>query len=174
MNGHKPSRENPFGNPPYPGHSSAGGPNWIDNLISASPPNTLCYNFATGAAVVDVDIVRPILSLIPFPYQVRNFTRELAFRPSFAPWTAENSVAIIWFGVNDVSAMQVYTNENSPTQLVDRIMASMFEKIGTLRDAGLQRFVIMGVPRKHLLRISMPFLSNLYFSIVSFPLRYGG
>lgn len=96
-----------------------------------------------------MDIVRPPLSLIPFPYQVRNFTEHLAStpHPEFAQWNAENSLAIVWFGVNDVAAMQAYTKQATVTELVDRVMESYFDKIRILHREGLDRFVFMGVPR---------------------------
>lgn len=29
VNGPPPSESNPLGNPPYPGHTTTGGPNWV-------------------------------------------------------------------------------------------------------------------------------------------------
>ena len=98
---------------------------------------------------MDIDIVRPPLSLIPYPFQVENFTKALGTSPDYAPWTAENSLATIWLGVNDVAAIQVYTDKSSWSVLVDRIMISFFNRTNLLYEAGLRQFVFMGVPRMY-------------------------
>lgn len=118
-----------------------------------------------------MDIARPPLSLVPFPYQVRNFTSALGSVLLDVPWTAKNSIAILWFGVNDCAAAQVYTKASTPKNLVDRIMDSYFTQVKGLMDTGLRRFLFMGVPRSSMLSQGVVCTDFLQHCIV-YPLRF--
>ncbi|KAK7427983.1 hypothetical protein QQZ08_005414 [Neonectria magnoliae] len=78
-----------------------------------------------------------------FVDQVGHFRESIGSRPEFAPWTAENSVAGFWFGVNDVRVS--YFLDDMPEVLV-WVMESYFEQIQILYNVGLRRFVLLSLP----------------------------
>lgn len=64
---------------------------------------TYAYNFAYRGATVNASLVAPhestVLSLIDL---VKQFSDDVASKPSYAPWAATDSLFEIWIGVNDV------------------------------------------------------------------------
>jgi len=144
--GSKPSSANPLGNPAYPGYTSSGGPNWIGYLIKEYNAGSLySYNFAYGGATVNASLVTPyqptVKSLID---QVEQFSNSIATKPSYAPWTATNSLFAIWMGVNDVG--NSYGKENV-SELHSKIMQDYFEEAEILYNAGARNFAFLNVPR---------------------------
>ncbi|KAL3455644.1 hypothetical protein BJX64DRAFT_294823, partial [Aspergillus heterothallicus] len=91
----KPSASNPLGNPPWPGWTSAGGANWISDLVATYNNSLLLsYNLAYGGATVDASLVAPytpeVYSLVD---QVAEFTEYLAAPPpAYANWNANNAL----------------------------------------------------------------------------------
>ncbi|KAF2273783.1 carbohydrate esterase family 16 protein [Westerdykella ornata] len=141
----KPSAANPIGNPPYPGWTTSGGPNWIGYLLEDYSASTLLsYNFAYGGATVNASLVKPyqptVKSLID---QVKQFSDSIAPKPSYAPWNAENSLFAIWMGVNDVG--NSFWLENV-TELHGKIMQDYFEEVEVLYQAGARNFAFLNVP----------------------------
>ncbi|KAF2263939.1 carbohydrate esterase family 16 protein [Lojkania enalia] len=144
----KPSSANPLGNPAYPGYTTSGGPNWIGYLVKDYNASALySFNFAYGGATVNASLVKPyqptVKSLID---QVGQFGRSIANKPSYAPWTAENSLFAIWMGVNDVG--NSYSNPNE-AQLIIQIFNSYFSQIEILFNAGARNFALLSVPPIH-------------------------
>jgi phospholipase/lecithinase/hemolysin len=134
---------NQLGNPPLPGWTTAGGLNWIGNLVSSNV-QLLSYNLASGGATTDANLVTPfaptVLSLVD---QVKLFTSNLSPAPAYAPWTAADSLFGIWIGVNDVG--NAWYKPEWPTlskQIVDRY----FEQVQALYNAGGRNFVFLTVP----------------------------
>jgi phospholipase/lecithinase/hemolysin len=149
INSTKPAPGNPLGNPPLPGWTASGGLNWVGFLTSVFNTTTvLTYNFAYGGATTNATLVAPyeptVLSLID---QVAEFSGSIASKPSYAPWTAQNSLFGVWIGVNDVGNSWWLSNY---TQIVDQIMDSYFGRLQVLYDAGARNFVLLSVPRKSL------------------------
>jgi phospholipase/lecithinase/hemolysin len=147
VNQSKPSAANPLGNPTYPGWTSSGGPNWVGYLVKDFNATSLySYNFAYGGATVNASLVKPyqptVLSLID---QVQQFSKSIASKPSYAPWTANNSLFGIWMGVNDVGNSWWLENE---TALLGEIVSDYFEQVEILFQAGARNFVFLSVPRK--------------------------
>ena len=98
ITGEKPSSSNPLGNPPFPGWTSAGGANWIGQLVGTYNSSLLLnYNLAYGGATVNASLVAPytpeVYSLID---QVTEFTQYLAPKPEFAPWSANSTLFGVW------------------------------------------------------------------------------
>ena len=98
ITGQQPSSSNPIGNPPFPGWTSAGGANWIGNLVGTYNNSLLLnYNLAYGGATVNASLVPPyspeVLSLID---QVAEFKQYLSPAPPSAPWTANNTLVAVW------------------------------------------------------------------------------
>lgn len=144
--GAKPSSSNPLGNPAYPGWTSSGGPNWVGYLVKEFNAGSLySYNFAYGGATVNASLVIPyqptVKSLID---QVKQFSDSIAAKPSYAPWTANNSLFAIWMGVNDVG--NSWWKENV-TELHSMIMRDYFEEAEIMYNAGARNFAFLTVPR---------------------------
>ena len=105
INGVQPSAENPLGNPPYPSHTSSGGPNYIDFLtVKYNQTFVLSYNFAMSGATTSDSVVAAVSPDIhTFQQQVEN-----DYEPKFstpggenAPWSADDAVFLIFFGINE-------------------------------------------------------------------------
>jgi phospholipase/lecithinase/hemolysin len=143
----KPSPSNPLGNPAFPGYTTAGGANWIGDLVKDYNASSLySFNFASGGATVNASLVRPfqptVKSLID---QVKQFSDSIASKPSYAAWSAETSLFGIWLGVNDVG--NSYGNANEAA-LLSSIAEDYFEQVEVLYSAGARNFVFLNVPRK--------------------------
>jgi hypothetical protein len=143
----KPSPSNPLGNPPLPGWTASGGLNWVGFLTSQFNKSTiLTYNFAYGGATTAADLVAPyqptVLSLVD---QVAQFSGSIASHPSYAPWTAADTLVGVWIGVNDVGNSYWTANE---TVLLGKIMDRYFAQLQIVYDAGARNFVLLSVPRR--------------------------
>jgi hypothetical protein len=166
----KPSASNPLGNPSLPGWTASGGLNWVGFLASQFNKSTLLtYNFAYGGATTAADLVTPfqptVLSLVD---QVAQFSGSIASHPSYAPWTAANTLVGVWIGVNDVGNSYWRTDE---TVLLGKIMDRYFAQLQIVYNAGARNFVLLSVPRRskplHLLISATPLLpvSTLFETI---------
>ena len=95
------SSSNPLGNPTFPGWTTSGGPNWIGYYISqfnSSP--VYSYNFASGGATTDANLVTPFLpTVLSFVDQVNLYLKS-AKTASFPKLNAADSVFAVWIGVN--------------------------------------------------------------------------
>ncbi|THH20493.1 hypothetical protein EW146_g887 [Bondarzewia mesenterica] len=103
-NGALPSPGNPLGNPPYPGYTATGGPNWIDEATTVSNHSlVLTYNFAYGGATIDANLVTPyeptVLSLTD---QVNIFLAQSTLGTGTKIWTSSNALFSFWIGINDI------------------------------------------------------------------------
>ncbi|KAL4916736.1 hypothetical protein BDW62DRAFT_211709 [Aspergillus aurantiobrunneus] len=145
ISGAKPSASNPLGNPPYPGWTSAGGPNWISKLVAKYNSSLLLnYNLAYGGATVNASLVPPyspeVFSLID---QVSEFTEYLSPPPAFAPWNANNTLFAVWQGVNDVGGSWYQPNAEA---LATEILEQLFEQIELVYAGGARNFALLTVP----------------------------
>mgnify|MGYP004716658255 CR=1 FL=1 len=106
----------------------------------------LSYNFAYGGATVDANIVKPyadtVLSMVD---QVNQFSNSIGKKPDYAPWTAANTIAGVWIGVNDVGNSYYLSDADA---VVDKAVARYFELLQVLYKAGLRKFVLLSVPRR--------------------------
>lgn len=147
INGNKPSASNPIGNPALPGYTAAGGLNWVGILASQLNASTLLtYNFAYGGATTDSNLVKPydpsVKSLVD---QVAQFSSSIASHPSYAPWTASNTLVGVWIGVNDVGNTYYLSNV---TDVITAVVNRYFEELQIIYNAGARNFVLLGVPRE--------------------------
>jgi hypothetical protein len=142
----KPNAANPLGNPPLPGWTASGGLNWVGFLASQLNKSTLLtYNFAYGGATTDAALVTPYApTVLSFVDQVAQFTGSIASHPSYAPWTAANTLVGVWIGVNDVGNSYWRADE---TALLGKIMDRYFQQLQMVYDAGARNFVLLSVPR---------------------------
>lgn len=146
-NGAKPSAANPLGNPPFPGWTAAGGANWVGDIVKEQNNSlVLSYNFAYGGATVDANIVKPYAStVLSFVDQVNQFSNSVGKHPAGTSWTAQNTIAGVWIGVNDVGN-SFYLQDSDA--VVEKATTRFFELLQVLYKAGLRKFVLLSVPRK--------------------------
>ncbi|EXM14401.1 SGNH hydrolase superfamily [Fusarium oxysporum f. sp. vasinfectum] len=145
LTGDKPSAKNPIGNPPLPGWTASGGYNWVGFAASTFNDSTLLsYNLAYGGATTASDLVKPFSPEVKsFQDQVGEFSAQLASKPSWAPWTANNTLVAVWIGVNDVGNSFWGSDTD---QLYEKIMVRYFAQLKTLYDAGVRQFALLGTP----------------------------
>lgn len=111
----QPNPNNPLGNPPYPGATSSNGPNYIDFLATTYNRSYIqAYNLGYGGATVD-----PALVSSPYGLVVQSFEQQLTetFMPFYSdnvnvPWTSNNTLFSIWFGINDMVLSYAARNDS--------------------------------------------------------------
>jgi hypothetical protein len=147
INSTHPNSGNPLGNPALPGYTASGGLNWVGFLASKLNTSTLLtYNFAYGGATTDASLVTPYQpTVLSFVDQVSEFSASIASHPSYAPWTANNTLVGVWIGVNDVGNSYYLANE---TVLLNKIMNKYFAQLQIVYNAGARNFVLLSVPRR--------------------------
>ncbi|KAH7244512.1 Aldehyde/histidinol dehydrogenase [Fusarium redolens] len=145
VNGQKPSAANPIGNPPFPGWTAAGGANWVGDMVKEQNNSlVLSYNFAYGGATVDANIVKPYTStVLSMVDQVNQFSNSVGKHPAGTSWTAQNTIAGVWIGVNDVGN-SFYLQDSAA--VVEKATTRYFELLQVLYKAGLRKFVLLSVP----------------------------
>lgn len=144
--GNKPSASNPIGNPNLPGSTFSGGWDWPGYLVTSfNTSQTLLYNYAVGGATVDSNLVAPPGSGIKsFVEQTAQWKSGAASKPSYAPWTSENTLAGAFFGINDILQSHWRNAETPLSKMVDRY----FEQFQTMYAAGVRNFFLVTVPRR--------------------------
>ncbi|RDL40877.1 putative 1,4-beta-D-glucan cellobiohydrolase C [Venustampulla echinocandica] len=146
INGAKPSALNPFGNPEFPGWTTSGGINWLGHLCRTYNTSlTLAFNFAAGGATVDANLVSSITT-ISLVEQVSQFTSSLSSKPSYAPWTSDNTLFAVWMGVNDVGNTFGGNSNATETALLNKIVAQYQAMAQKMYDSGGRNFAFLTVP----------------------------
>lgn len=103
----------------------------------------LSYNFAGSGSTVDKKVVRAKKD--DFEDQVNAFQKH--YGGEDRNWTAENAVAGVWFGVNDIR--RSFSNIKAG-DLVRLVMDRYFENLERLYIIGLRKYVLLSVPRTSL------------------------
>lgn len=152
--GQQPTEDNPLGNPPYPGDTSAWpAANWIDFLtVKYNQSSLLTYNLAVGGATVDSDLVVPffptVLSLKEQVYQrfVPGYSQVDGTAPLTRPWHGNDTLFAFWIGINDINGS--YGRGPGATGALNRqIMAVYSELLRFLFvEMGMRNFVLLNVP----------------------------
>ena len=107
----------------------------------------LAYNFAYGGATTDSNLVKPYdPSVKSYVDQVAQFSGSLAPHPSYAPWTAANTLVGVWIGVNDVGNTYYLSNV---TDITTAVISRYFEQLQIIYNAGARNFVLLSVPREY-------------------------
>ncbi|ROV94270.1 hypothetical protein VMCG_08621 [Cytospora schulzeri] len=142
IQGGYPSASSPIGQPALPGSTTTGGLNWVGMVTSEFNSSLiLTYDWAYYGADTDASIVYSYATYC-FDDQVVEFEDAMVPAPAEAPWTADNSLAVIWMGINDVGEA-FWENIALP---LDAIMTRYWGLVQDLYDDGLRDFVIMTVP----------------------------
>jgi hypothetical protein len=111
---------------------------------------TLAYNFARSGAVVDAGIIPTRKNTtFTFGHQIIHFNDTIGHRPHYAAWTAENTVATIWFGLNDIPRNAFKRGHGGQDKRLEAANRRMFELTEILYDIGIRNFVFIEVPRKY-------------------------
>ncbi|KAH7014100.1 uncharacterized protein B0I36DRAFT_255353 [Microdochium trichocladiopsis] len=147
--GTPPAVGNPLGNPPYPGWTSANGPNWVDFLtVKYNTSQLLTYNLAYGGATVDSDLIAPYdPSVLSLKYQVNSefvpgYTGSSPKAPSAPKWSGKDSLFVVWIGINDVGNSW-WTDY---TTLWAKVFAEYTTLVNTLYAKGARNIVFVDVP----------------------------
>lgn len=145
-----PSASNPIGNPRLPGITSSGGKNWVINMATEyNITLTMAYIFARLGSTVDDRIIPPRLAeRFTFGNQIIHFNDTIGHRPSYASWTAKNTVATIWFGINDLALAYTREGLEGIDNQLEEANRRIFELTEILHDIGLRHFIFIEVPRK--------------------------
>jgi phospholipase/lecithinase/hemolysin len=146
--GIQPTPTNPLGNPPYPGWTSANGPNWVDFLtVKHNKSVVLTYNIAYGGATINSALVAPYLPTVSsVADQIQNqWFPTYASKPSFAPWTSKDTLFAIFDGINDVGNSW-WKGVEETTKLYANIFAVYHGLVDQLYYAGARNFAFVNVP----------------------------
>ena len=144
----QPTRNNPLGNPTYPGLTAANGPNWVDYLtVKYNTSLLLTYNLACGGATIDSALVAPFLPIvISVAEQIENeWFPVYAAKPSFAPWSSGDTLFAIFDGINDVG--NAYTQGVPATRTLNEDIFDVYAGlVNMLYYAGARNFAFLNVP----------------------------
>ncbi len=135
-----------MGNPALPGNTQAGGLTWAEFLATQFNTSlTLTFNFAVAGATVDNSIVAAYMPTVPsIVDQVGTWTKNLALKPSYAPWAADSALVAVWIGVNDVG--NSYSQSGEEARL-NKDLDRYFEQLGVLYEGGGRNFALLNIPR---------------------------
>ncbi|PWW80066.1 Carbohydrate Esterase Family 16 protein [Tuber magnatum] len=125
------------------------GPNWAGYLTTTfNRSELLTYNLAYGGATVNSTLVKPYLpTVLSFADQVQTL-----FLPKLSPkaptpltpaWESENSLFLVWIGVNDVA--NSYQNGDY-ANFHGILMDEYFRILEELYYAGARNFLLLNVP----------------------------
>lgn len=114
------------------------------------------YNLADGGATTDAELIAPWSpTVLSFIDQTTKFSNNLASKPSYAPWTSDNTLVGVWMGVNDVGNAFYLGGWEA---LINKVLGRYFEQLQIMYNAGVRKFVLLGVPRKFNCLLSVHFL----------------
>ncbi|KAF3090070.1 hypothetical protein TWF569_006420 [Orbilia oligospora] len=144
-NGVQPAIGNPLGNPPYPGWTSANGPNWIDvATVKYNRSLVLTYNLAYGGATIDANLVQPYASnVLSLTDQTNQFLTYYANKPASAPWSSSNTLFSVFIGINDIA-----NSWWKPDWLtfIDTLLTAEFALVEKMYNSGGRQFLISNIP----------------------------
>ncbi|KAG4029465.1 hypothetical protein MFRU_015g00100 [Monilinia fructicola] len=135
-----PSAENPLG-VSLPGTTTDGGLGWLG--VVATQLNSslvLGFDYAEYGATTDKGLVRGAThDLIA---QVNEFQTYTAHNASTIAWTEDNTMAVVWLGINDVGN-SFWDGVVTP---FDKILDQYFAQLQILYDAGIRYFTLFTIP----------------------------
>ena len=129
----------------YPWGTQVGTANYVEYLTTKYNQSLiLTYNFACGGATTDNKIDESPFGSVDFREQVQshflpNFGKEQIFRS----WRADNSMFIIFFGINDIAMFQYKPNASD---YIAPVLHSYAKSTERLYSAGARNFLFINVP----------------------------
>ncbi|KAL0566559.1 hypothetical protein V5O48_015450 [Marasmius crinis-equi] len=131
ITGTLPTAGNPLGNPPYPGYTATGGPNWVGyEATTYNKSLLLTYNFAYGGATIDANLVKP------YDPSVRSLTDQVNTYLSWnsgagkGVWKSANTLFSIWIGINDIG--NSYYSSGDRSAFSDTLLKAEFALVQKL------------------------------------------
>jgi phospholipase/lecithinase/hemolysin len=101
-------------------------------------------NSPANTVIKDASLVAPYEStVLSFVNQTSEFTANLVPAPSFAPWTASNTLFGVWIGVNDVGNAWYLSNWST---LAETIIARYISQVQIMYNSGARNFLFLTVP----------------------------
>ncbi|EME81427.1 carbohydrate esterase family 16 protein [Pseudocercospora fijiensis CIRAD86] len=146
VSGAQPCVDNPLGNPPFPGHTSSNGPNWVDYLtLDYNATYLQTVNLAYGGATVDSALVTPYLpTVLSVKQQIQDeYQKTYANHPATFAWKAKNTLFAIWIGINDVGNAYAWSNSS---QVYPKIWSTYSSLVEELYTSGARNFLFINVP----------------------------
>lgn len=139
----QPSALNPMGNTtPDPGTQS-GGSNWVEYLTTQYNSSLiLSYSLAIAGATIDNSLAT--WGFGDMTSEVAAFQSKYASRPAFAPWTADNTVASFWIGINDV--YYGFAHNDDPSFFVSSLLNKYRPLVEQIYSAGVRKFLFLNCP----------------------------
>ncbi|RPD66148.1 hypothetical protein L226DRAFT_542781 [Lentinus tigrinus ALCF2SS1-7] len=119
-------------------------PNWVGYLITEYSPYTrlLVYDYAVGGDAVG-DVRKQV--------QV-NFLPRVGEKPSWAPWSAGDSLFVTWIGINDCGRLE--------TGSIPSAVGELFVEQESLYNAGARNFLFIDVPPIHRTPVGVMFSNH--------------
>lgn len=117
--------------------------NWVG--VTATELNTslvLAFDYAEYGATTDNSLVNGATD--DFISQVSEFQTYTAHNASDISWTADNTMAVVWMGINDVGN-SYWDGFVTP---FEKILDQYFDQLQKLYDAGIRYFTLFTIPRK--------------------------
>lgn len=99
------------------------------------------YGADTSNAIISTGVTTDFIA------QVGEFEEYLVPAPSEAEWTATNTLAAVWMGINDVGEC-FWEQSVYATCPISEVMETYFGLLEDLYNDGVRKFALLMVPRK--------------------------
>ena len=145
MSSTQPNRDHPLGNPPYPGHTSSNGPNWVDFLTTTYNESFIeAVDLASGGATVDSSLVAPYIStVLSVKQQVEDeYLPTYSPKPSYLSWESNDTLFSIFIGINDIGN----SYQTQDATLPALIFSALSNIVDQLYLSGARNFLFLNVP----------------------------
>ncbi|KAK4056128.1 hypothetical protein OIO90_002859 [Microbotryomycetes sp. JL221] len=134
-------------NIPLIGGTSSGGLNWLQYLATSNPPSqNSFFSLAQFGANTNASVIpNDNSTTVPdFVQQTAIFRQFFVPPPPVVPWTSDNALFTIWFGINDIGGALV-NNQSFPDSL-SALSATYSTLVNELYQAGARQFLFLSVP----------------------------
>ncbi|KUI66884.1 Thermolabile hemolysin [Cytospora mali] len=142
IEGGNPSAASPLGSGDQ---TTTGGLNWVGMVTEKYNSSlVLTYDWAYYGADVSNDIINTGVTTDVIA-QVAEFEKYLVPAPTDVPWTADNLLAAVWIGINDIGEC-FWESAEYATCPIDEVQAKYFSLLQDLYNDGVRNFVLNSVP----------------------------
>ncbi|KAF3163380.1 hypothetical protein EYR41_008846 [Orbilia oligospora] len=142
--GTQPSTNNPLGNPAFPGDTTSGGANYIGLTVSTyKKSDVFAYGFGISGATIDPALAYPTQGRA-LDVEINMWIQQYSNRATVGvPWTSDNTLFSLFFGVNDITVTMARTDMDTYT---DKILTSLMNQTNTLYNYGARKFMFINAP----------------------------
>jgi phospholipase/lecithinase/hemolysin len=138
ISGPQPSASNPMGNPALGSGTYTRGENWVGYLtVTYNRTFIETYDFAVGGATINGSVVA---SATPMDVQITTL-----FEPKYSSatfWDGENSLFLVWIGINDI---KTYVANNETTE-IPILMSAYRALLSNMYVHGARKFMLVNIP----------------------------